>query len=143
MFNLSAGDCRGRILGCGDGPASFNAEMAAGGHEVISIDPIYGFTGPQIRQRFEETVDRIIDQVKATPDDWVWGYHRDADDLRENRRRALETFLADYGAGRRAGRYLPASLPRLPFADGAFGLALCSHLLFLYSDLLDSRFHIE
>jgi hypothetical protein len=29
----------------------------------------------------------------------------------------------------------------LPFADGAFDLALCSHLLFLYSAQFDEAFH--
>jgi hypothetical protein len=29
----------------------------------------------------------------------------------------------------------------LPFVDGAFDLALCSHLLFLYSQHLDYGFH--
>jgi hypothetical protein len=29
MFNLTASDTNGVILGCGDGPASFNAEMTA------------------------------------------------------------------------------------------------------------------
>src|SRR5260370_30292561 len=29
MFALSEGDLQGRLLGCGDGPASFNAELTA------------------------------------------------------------------------------------------------------------------
>ncbi len=40
MFALSERDLVGRILGCGDGPASFNAEATAEGHSVISCDPI-------------------------------------------------------------------------------------------------------
>jgi hypothetical protein len=31
----------------------------------------------------------------------------------------------------------------LPFADGSFDLALCSHLLFLYSRQLDQTFHVS
>ena len=31
MFDLGERELRGRILGCGDGPASFNAEMTAQG----------------------------------------------------------------------------------------------------------------
>jgi ubiquinone/menaquinone biosynthesis C-methylase UbiE len=54
----------------------------------------------------------------------------------------MEKFLADFQAGKRAGRYLAASLPRLPFADEAFDLAVCSHLLFLYSNQLSREFHI-
>ncbi len=44
-------------------------------------------------------------------------------------------------AGRREGRYLAASLPSLPFRSGEFDLALCSHLLFFYSDPLSLEFH--
>ena len=31
---------------------------------------------------------------------------------------------------------------RCPLADDSFDLALCSHLLFLYTDHLDAAFHI-
>ena len=55
---------------------------------------------------------------------------------------AMERFLADYDAGRREGRYVAASLPELPFERGKFDLALCSHLLFLYSEQLSFQFHL-
>jgi len=54
---------------------------------------------------------------------------------------AMDDFLDDYSRGKAAGRYVTADLPRLPFADASFGLALCSHLLFLYSLHLDEEFH--
>ena len=101
------------------------------------------FPVPEIRQRFEAVSDSMLAQVRATPEDWTWSYHRDPDDLLANRRAALEKFLADYENGRRAGRYLAGELPRLPLASGTFGLAVCSHLLFLYSDLLTEDFHIR
>ena len=44
MFDLSEGDLCGRILGCADGPASFNAEMKAQGRSVISVDPLYSYS---------------------------------------------------------------------------------------------------
>ena len=44
-------------------------------------------------------------------------------------------------AGRADGRYVEAELPTLPFADRSFDLALCSHLLFLYSVQLGEEFH--
>ena len=55
---------------------------------------------------------------------------------------ALRGFLADYDAGRLAGRYVDAALPVLPFADDAFDLALSSHFLFLYSGQFDLDFHV-
>lgn len=143
MFGLTHADLGRPILGCGDGPASFNAELTAGGGRVVSCDPIYVFDGEAIRQRFDACAGTIIAQVKAHPHNYVWTYHRDPDDLMRRRRAATATFLADYEAGRRRGRYVAAALPHLPFADGQFALAVCSHLLFLYSDLLALEFHLE
>jgi hypothetical protein len=48
MFDLSDADLNKRILGCGDGPASFNAEMTELGYTVVSIDPVYQFSAPEI-----------------------------------------------------------------------------------------------
>ena len=48
MFDLSEQDLNSKILGCGDGPASFNAEMTEIGHSVVSIDPVYQFSAEQI-----------------------------------------------------------------------------------------------
>jgi hypothetical protein len=141
MFNLDAADLHRRIVGIGDGPASFNAEMTHQGKPVISIDPVYQFTGPEIRQRFDAVVDPIIDQIKATPNDWVWTYHKSPEDLRQRRIHAIDAFLADYDRGKAEARYVVGELPHLPWADGYFDLALCSHFLFLYSDHYDYDFH--
>jgi ubiquinone/menaquinone biosynthesis C-methylase UbiE len=56
---------------------------------------------------------------------------------------AMTAFLDDYDRGRDEGRYLNAGLPSLPFEDGAFDLALCSHFLFLYSQQHDAAFHLQ
>ena len=143
MFGLSALDLSGGVLDCGGGPASFTAEMSACGHRAIAVDPIYAFSGSEIRTRFEAIAGSMLSQVRATPDDWTWSYHRDPDDLLANRRAALARFLADYESGLRESRYLVGELPNLPFAPHSFGLAVCSHLLFLYSDLLTEDFHVR
>ena len=41
MFALTPEDLRGRILDCGAGPASFNAEATAAGHRIASCNPLY------------------------------------------------------------------------------------------------------
>lgn len=142
MFDLSAGDLAGRILGCGDGPASFNAEATARGRRVVSCDPVYVFDGAAIRRRFEDCAEPLMSQVRASADHYDWSYHGDADGLVRNRQAALDAFLADYGAGARAGRYVAAALPLVPFADATFDLALVSHFLFLYAELCDLEFHV-
>lgn len=142
MFDLTRADLTRSILGCGDGPASFNAEINAQGGQVVSVDPLYAFSAGEIRSRVDATYTTIIGQVKQTMHLYVWREFADPDDLGRIRLAAMEGFLADYAAGRAEGRYLNGSLPRLDFADNQFDLALCSHLLFLYSEQLDQSFHL-
>ena len=40
MFDLSPKDLQQKILGVGDGPASFNAEGTKIGLEIVSVDPL-------------------------------------------------------------------------------------------------------
>ncbi len=142
MFALSGDDLAGHILGCGDGPASFNAEATALGHHVISCDPIYALSAGEVEQRVEQCYDAVISQVKQNRDGFVWTYFRDPDRLAESRLASLRRFLADFDNGKQEGRYVTASLPELPFKDGQFSLALVSHFLFLYSDQSDLDFHV-
>jgi hypothetical protein len=141
MFGLSETEFAGRILGCGDGPASFNVEATVRGHSVISCDPIYAFPAEEIRQRVEDTHETVISQVRLNPEAYLWSYFHDSDHLGQCRLTAVRLFLEDFEQGMAEGRYVTASLPRLPFEDGQFDLALCSHLLFLYSDHLSFDFH--
>ncbi|MBW4472490.1 MAG: SAM-dependent methyltransferase [Stenomitos rutilans HA7619-LM2] len=143
MFNLTDADLSKRILGVGDGPASFNAGATKLGYTVTSIDPVYQFGVAEILSRFNAVIDDIIHQVKASPNDWVWTYHQSPDNLRKNRVQAIYTFLSDYETGKAEGRYLIDALPKLAFLDRAFELALCSHFLFLYSEQLDYQFHLD
>jgi hypothetical protein len=139
MFNLSAEDLQKDILGVGDGPASFNAEGTVKGYKITSIDPIYQFDGVEIKQRFNEVVDNIIDQIIPTPNNWVWSYHKNPQELKASRIKTLETFLQDYLQGKQAGRYQAQEFPNLNFADQSYDLALCSHFLFLYSEQCDPK----
>lgn len=141
IFALTGEDLDKRIISVADGPAGFNAAMKARGKIVTSVDPLYEFSAEDIKRRFYEVVDNVIDQVRATPGDWTWTYHRSPDGLKANRVRALETFLPDYEAGKKEGRYVTGELPHLEFKDGSFDIALCSHFLFLYSEKFGYEFH--
>lgn len=141
MFNLSPASLNQSILGAGDGPASFNAEMAALGKSVVSVDPLYVFRAEEIEKQFYSVVENIIAQIQMTPGDWVWSYHTSPEHLKENRIKVLKTFIRDYEQGKAAGRYLVGELPRLDFQEDQFELALCSHFLFLYSDHFTYEFH--
>ena len=132
MFNLTDADLQKSILSIADGPASFNREATTQGYNIKSIDPLYQFSAEQIRNRFNAVVDNIIQQVKNTPQDWVWTYHKSPQDLRKNREKVIQLFCEDYERGKSKNRYEIGELPRLKYQDLEYELGLCSHFLFLY-----------
>jgi hypothetical protein len=142
MFSLTAGDLRRPILGCGDGPAAFNAVATRDGCKVISVDPLYEFSVTQVARRIEDVFGHVVDETARNSHEFVWKHVESIDALSTLRRAAMDAFLADYDRGRVEGRYVQGGLPSLPFSDGEFGLALCSHFLFLYSAHFDQEFHV-
>jgi hypothetical protein len=143
MFALSEDDLGKPILGCGDGPASFNAELTRRGGTIVSIDPLYAHDVVDIRRRIDETFDDVIRETCKNQDEFVWEHISSVDELGKVRMKAMRDFLSDYPQGKMDGRYVPESAPILSFPDDSFALALCSHFLFLYSDHLDLKFHID
>ena len=142
MFDLKPDDLRLNILDCAGGPASFNAEMNHQGYKVISCDPVYQFPAAEIAQRIEETYQTVIDGVKETWENFVWQDIQSPEHLGQIRMTAMQQFLEDLPLGIQQGRYIISELPTLPFDTGQFDLALCSHLLFTYSDILSQDFHL-
>lgn len=142
MFDLSPQALQGKILGCGDGPASFNAELTAQGGQVVSVDPLYAFSSQQIAQRVEATCVTVVEQVQQSLHDYVWTTFGDPEGLGRHRLATMRRFLTDYEQGKAEGRYLTQSLPTLDFADDSFDLALSSHFLLLYSEQLSFEFHL-
>ncbi len=143
MFALTEDDLAKDIVGCGDGPSSFNSVLTVRGGHVISVDPLYHFSADEIDSRINETYEEVLDQTRKNRHEFVWEHISSVEELGRVRMEAMKAFLADYPAGRRAGRYIEASLPNLPFKDGTFDIALCSHFLFLYSGQLSEDFHVE
>ena len=142
MFFLCDEDYRRKkILGCGDGPASFNAEVTKIGGSIISIDPIYQFSKKQIQQRIDETSSLIAQELKNNQDNFVWKNIHNVDELIDTRIKAMQIFLNDYEKGLKENRYQYQQLPKLDFEDDSFDIVLSSHFLFLYSDHLDYDFH--
>lgn len=143
MFALTDIDLDKHILGCSDGPASFNAELTRRGGQVVSVDPLYRFTAEQIAARIDETSAVVLDQVHQNQQQFIWNQISSPEQLAEIRHSAMRKFLQDFPVGKAAGRYLDAQLPKLPFADNFFDLALCSHFLFLYTDQLCLDLHLQ
>lgn len=143
MFDLSEADLGRRILDCAGGPASFNAELTGRGGRILSCDPLYAFSAVEIEGRIRETYPVIVAGLKENPQRYVWRDAGSPDELAALRMRAMRDFLADYPRGRERGRYVAGELPELPFPDGAFDLALCSHFLFTYSAHFPAAFHLD
>jgi hypothetical protein len=141
MFALSAADLKLRILGCADGPASFNAEATRRGTAVISIDPLYRLDAKTIRGWIAATYDQMLEQARRNSQRFVWDAIQSVEELGRIRMQAMQAFLDDYDLGKRQGRYVDAELPSIAFPDKSFQLALCSHFLFLYTEHLSKAFH--
>ena len=141
MFDLGDTELRLRIVGCADGPASFNAEATRRGATVISCDPLYRWDTVEIRERIASTYDPMLAETRRNAGEFVWSSIRSVEELGRLRMAAMQAFLDDFPAGKVEGRYIDAELPLLPFADASFDLALCSHFLFLYTSQLGETFH--
>ncbi|MBN1215532.1 MAG: SAM-dependent methyltransferase [Candidatus Lokiarchaeota archaeon] len=143
MFNLTPENLKLKILGCGDGPASFNYEMTKLGYQVTSIDPLYQFTAKQIQERIKETYDNVIGQTYQNQEKFIWERISSVEALGELRMSSMKKFLSDFKKGKKEGRYIEAKLPHLSFQDEEFDLGLSSHLLFFYTDILTYDFHLR
>jgi hypothetical protein len=141
MFALSGLDLQRRILGCGDGPAAFNARLTRQGGRVWSVDPLYRFGADDVRQRIAATYEDVMDQTRKNKHEFLWTSIGSVEELGRIRMAAMEEFLSDFPQGKEQGRYVDGELPQLPFDDREFDLAVCSHLLFLYSEQLSEDFH--
>ena len=143
MFNLTDADLHRNLLGCADGPASFNAGMFQRGRPMISCDPLYQFTTEQIQQRIDATFKNVMAQALQNQEKFLWNVIKSPAEMGRIRMEAMRDFLKDYEPGKRDGRYVAAELPRLPFSASSFDLALCSHFLFFYSNHYSMEFHQE
>jgi hypothetical protein len=95
MFALTDADLRLRILGCADGPASFNAQATRGGTTVISIDPLYQLDSTMIGERIAATRDQMLEQAQRNSQQFVWDSVDSIAELGRIRMQAMQVFLED------------------------------------------------
>ena len=143
MFALSDKDLSERILGCADGPASFNSGLTKRGGKIVSVDPLYRFSREEIRNRIDQVFEPVLGETRKNAHEFVWETIPSVEILAQTRRKAMDEFLDDYPEGLEEERYIDASLPDLPFREKEFQLAICSHYLFLYSPHLSLDFHLQ
>ena len=119
-----------RVLDCPGGPGALSALLRETGLEVTACDPVYALGPEELRQRALADLEQTLTILRASTD---LRPEFDLEAMRREHLKDLETFLADRQA--HPDRYLAASLPELPFADGSFDLVLSGHLLFSYAPI--------
>jgi hypothetical protein len=142
FFGLAPASLAGRsILDVAAGPSSFAAEAPAHGIHAVAVDPLYGFSTDTLTAHVQIDHARMLQEMRRKEALLRYKYFPSIAAAEASRRSAAGRFLADYEAGFVRNRYVGARLPKLPFADGAFDLVLCAHLLFIYARHLDYGFH--
>jgi hypothetical protein len=140
MFGLTGRDVlAGPVLDCPGGAGSFAAGVRARGGEAVCADPAYALPPGEIVAAARAGLEHGIRYLDENRDSYVWTYWSSVDDLRSGRGAAVEAFARDFAGADE--RYVAASLPDLPFPDGAFRLVLCAYLLFAYPDHFDVAAH--
>jgi hypothetical protein len=144
FFSLDVNALKGvSVLDVAAGPSSFTAEACRRGADAVAVDPLYGCTPAALATHVQIDYRSMLAQMRAKPHLLRFRSFGSIDEAEASRRSAAERFLADYEQHFVHNRYLGASLPQLPFLDGAFDLVLCAHLLFVYSQRFDFVFHLE
>jgi SAM-dependent methyltransferase len=133
---------RRRVLDVAAGPSSFTAVAHARGLPAVAVDPLYGYSADVLAAHVQIDYTRMLAEMRRKEAHFRYEYFPSLAAAEASRRSAADRFLADYESGFLQDRYVGASLPRLPFADGAFDLVLCAHLLFTYARHFDYAFHL-
>ncbi len=132
-----------KILDCPSGAASFVAEAHQMGIHAVACGLLFHFEPKVIIEKGKTDYEHVVERVSLVPHLYNWEVYGGIEGFKECRKRAFQRFAADYENGKVQGRYIPAELPKLPFADKSFDLVLSGHFLFVYSDEFDYGFHLN
>jgi hypothetical protein len=141
FFDLDADRLPDRVLDCCAGASSFVAGTCARGLDAIAADPVYVNDEQTLTQASTAGATGGSRLIAAHQDRFSYAWYGSA-----QRRDTMRVTAAEIFREHRRGhpeRYVAASLPALPFADQAFALALCSHLLCTWADHVDEQWHLD
>ncbi|MEC1723099.1 MULTISPECIES: class I SAM-dependent methyltransferase [Bacillaceae] len=142
MFSLSVKDLKGKkILDCPAGACSFTALGNKSGLDITACDIAYYHSVDDLENKGLQDIDHAMAQMERAKNNYVWGYFKDIEGLRKHRLSALKDCATDMRKS--SERYVPVTLPSLPFKDGEFDVLLSAHFLFMYADRLDYQFHVS
>lgn len=138
MFDLT--ELPDSVLDCCAGGASFTAEAVERGVDAIAVDPAYELPAAELVDTVRRSLPATAGIVDEHAGSFVWNWYGSPERKDELRIEAADRFLQDVSIA--PERYVPGSLPKLPFGDGRFDLVLCSHLLFTWADKYDRDWHL-
>nr|WP_193603784.1 SAM-dependent methyltransferase [Niallia nealsonii] len=142
MFKLSDKELAGKkILDCPAGACSFTAIANSKGFNNTAADIAYDHSEDDLYHKGLKDIQHAVEQMKAAKNNYVWNYFDDIGALHKHRLKALTDSTAD--RKKFPDRYIPATLPSLPFCDNEFDVILSAHFLFMYDDRLDETFHFQ
>ena len=96
FFALSDVSPSARVLDCGSGPSSFAAEWGQTGRFVGAVDPIYRFSGRDLKASFETTAGRMLAGMRKAPERFLWDHYGSPEQVLRLRRDIFNTFLCDF-----------------------------------------------
>ncbi len=142
MFTLSEEELKGkRILDCPAGACSFTAIGNQLGLDVTACDIAYYYSGEELENKGLQDIEHAMEHMEKAKNNYIWNYFKDIDGLKKHRLSALKECANDIRKS--SERYVPVTLPSLPFKDAEFDIILSAHFLFMYDDRLDYQFHIK
>lgn len=137
FFDLDIEKHKGkRVLDCPSGASSFVSSASAKGIDAVGTDILYEFDVDAIKKQGEISIDKIYEDV-SWMDGFNFDFYKSIDNHKKHRQKALSEFHKDYNKE----KYIYNSLPKLNFKDKSFDIVLSSHLLFVYDDRFDYKFH--
>ena len=139
MFDLGSSELSGSVLDCSAGVAGFVAEARQRGTRAVAVDPVYALSRAELARLGQEDLVRGSAIADEYPDRFTFAWYGGPERRLSLRNRALARFLLDVAT--HPTHYVAAQLPHLPFRDGSFDLAVCSHLLFTWADQLGLEWH--
>lgn len=128
MFDLKDSDLEFAILDFASGLSSFNAEMYQDGHTIVSGDSHYVLSSKEMYDYSQQILQANVDFLKSH--DNILQHPGDLEKILDSWIERRDIFLKDYGRGKEQGRYLTMDLPKLPYDDQVFDMALCADHLF-------------
>jgi hypothetical protein len=142
MFSLSEEELQGKkILDCPAGACSFTAVGNKSGLDVTACDIAYYHSGKDLKNKGIQDIEHAMEHMQKAQNNYKWEYFKDVEGLRNHRLSALQDCAKDMKES--SGRYIPVTLPSLPFKNEEFDILLSAHFLFMYADRLDYQFHID